>query len=108
MGRDGDPVPIPGSIRDLLRLVVQDLARGHAVLVEPVRMEVSVRQAADLLNVSHGYLANLLDTGVVPYIETSGRRRLRLREVVALKVLWSQECREGLRQLSELSQELGE
>ena len=108
VGPDGTSVSIPGSVQELLRHIVKIFVQGNAVLIEPVRMEVSCRQAADLLNVSHEYLTNLINIGVVRCTETNGRRRLQLGDIVALKGLRSRERKEGLRRLSEISQEADE
>ena len=60
------PHPTPSAFR-LLKNVLVEMACGHAVTMVPITPELTVQQAADLLNVSLPYLIGLLEEGKIPY-----------------------------------------
>jgi excisionase family DNA binding protein len=103
----GEAVVLPDTAYQLLRQVVQHLARDEAVSVIPISRELTTQQAADLLNVSRPYLIRLLDSGDIPYHRTGTHRRIQLNDLLAYKRERDAERREGLRQLTRTSQQLG-
>ncbi len=70
VGADGQRLDIPRSVYELLRQTVPILADGDAVALEFLGEQVTVQAAAEFLNVSEHYLAQLLETGEIP--STSG------------------------------------
>lgn len=107
VGPQGDSIELPQSVFYVLERVVQVLARGDAVTVVPVGKELTTQQAADLLNVSRQYLVRLLDQGRMPYTRTGKHRRLRIEDVLAFKEERDAKRRSALRDLSELTEDLG-
>ncbi|CAN5920174.1 hypothetical protein BH11MYX4_BH11MYX4_05390 [soil metagenome] len=69
--------------------------------------EVTTQQAADLLNVSRQYLVRLLDEGRIAFRRTGKHRRLRIEDVLAFKDKRDKDRSAGLRELSQLTEELG-
>ena len=69
------------SIR-LIVNVLTELAKGNAVIVDPVQAEVTTQQAADILNVRRSYLLNLLNENEIQYKQVGNRRRISLKDLL--------------------------
>jgi excisionase family DNA binding protein len=98
---------LPASVVRLLSEILAQMARGNAVTVVPVPSELTIYQAADLLNVSRPYVVGLLDRGEIPYREEGSDRRITLRDLVDYKRRDYAERRKILDEIAQLSQEMG-
>lgn len=105
IGPQGERIPLPSTIFYVLVRVAEVLAHGDAITVAPVGRELTTQQAANILNVSRQYLVRLLDGGQIPYRKLGKHRRLRIEDVLTYKESRDLARREGLRELSRLSQE---
>ncbi len=97
---------LPDIARQLLSRILDELARGHALLVVPVETDMTTNQAADFLNVSRPYLVRLLEAGQIPFHRVGTHRRLRLRDVKAYKERQDAESYAALVELQAQAQEL--
>jgi excisionase family DNA binding protein len=107
VGPNGETIALPESVFYVLERVAEVLARGDSITLVPVGREVTTQQAADLLNVSRQYLVRLLDEGRIAFRKTGKHRRLRIEDVLAFKATRDKDRRAGLRELSQMTQELG-
>lgn len=84
LGPDGEQVPLPMAIYQVLVDVVRDMREGKAVTIAPLSLRLTTQEAADLLGISRPTLVKLLNEHEIPYEQpSSGRhRRLRLRDVL--------------------------
>ena len=107
VGPDGNTLPLPAPVFQLLSHVVDVLARGDAITIVPVGKELTTQQAANVLNLSRQYLVRLLDEGRIPYTRTGKHRRLRVEDVIAFKQMRDRERRAKLDDLAQLSEDAG-
>jgi excisionase family DNA binding protein len=91
----------------LLQRVFEELAQGKAVDVVSLESELSTQQAADVLNVSRPFVVKLLDEGVLPHRLVGSHRRVMLKDVLEYREQTKRKRRAALRELTQLSQELG-
>ena len=70
-------------------------------------MEVSTQEAADLLNVSHPALMQMLDAGVLDFCMIGAERRIRVESLMAHKHKLNADRRSALAELSAYDQEIG-
>lgn len=103
----GDVIAMPEALARIVRSAARHLAQGEAVAVVPIQQELTTQQAADYMNVSRPYLIELLDRGDIPYHRVGTHRRIRFDDLMAYKCVRDGERREGLRQLTQMSQRLG-
>jgi len=74
----GQAIELPAiASRPLLEILTQ-MGQGNAVAIMPVSAELTIREAADILNVSNAYLIGLLTEGQIPF-RTAGTQRYILR-----------------------------
>jgi excisionase family DNA binding protein len=109
VGSDGEElVELSGPVAAALREVIEHMSRGAAVSIVPLHKELTTQQAADILNVSRQYLVRLLDRGEIPHHKVNRHRRIRFGELMEYKERRDARRREGLRKLTQLSQELNQ
>ncbi len=107
VGPEGEEIHIPEATFRILERVVELLARGDAITLVRVGKELTTQQAANILNVSRQYLVRLLDEGRIPFTKTGKHRRLRIEDVLEFKRERDRERRDGLDELTRMSEDAG-
>jgi len=69
-------IELPAAALRLLLDILAQMANGNAVQLTPIQAELTTQQAADLLDVSHPYLLELVATGEFPVHDVGGERRI--------------------------------
>lgn len=87
--------------------VLPEMAAGHGVLVRPPHAQVTMEEAADVLNVSRPCLASLLDAGQIPSQKVGTHRRIRLEDLLRYEEYIDRERRIALDALVKESDALG-
>lgn len=70
-------------------------------------MEVSTQEAAELLNVSHPALMQMIDAGLLNYCMVGTERRIRVESLMTHKHKLDSDRRSALAELSAYDQEIG-
>lgn len=104
---DGAVSAIPAAEYAVVRRVLEELARGHAVQLIAYPKELTTQQAADILNISRTYLIRLLHQGQMPFVRVGTHRRIKLEDVLAYRAQRSEQRRESLAAMAQTSQDLG-
>ena len=107
IGPDGEHLAFPEPVCDVLRRVIPYLLRGDGVAVVPYHRELTTRQAADLLSMSRQYVVTLCDRGELRCTKTGTHRRIAYADLIAYKRRRDTLRRDGLRELTRMSEELG-
>ena len=102
-----ETVQLPAPAMRLLREILDQMARGHAVTLAPVHAELTTRQAADLLQVSRTHLVQLLKDGKIPCRKVGSHRRVRTEDIIAYRRDTQSRRRDALNELTAYDQELG-
>ena len=82
VGPDGVPTPLPAEVHQALKAVVEAMAQGLAVSIEPHSTQLSVAEAADLLGMDRPRLVRLLDHGTIPFEHRGRQRVVMLADVI--------------------------
>lgn len=104
---DEESVQIPAQAVRLLWEILDQMARGNAVALTPVHVELTTRQAADLLQVSRTFLVRLLDEGQIPFRKVGSHRRVRTEDILAYRRDTESRRRDALDELTARDQKLG-
>jgi excisionase family DNA binding protein len=104
---EGKTLTLPASVVSLLQKILSEMAQGNAVGIVALEAELSTQQAADVLKVSRPFVVKLLDEGILPHRLVGTHRRVMLKDVLEYKEQSKRQSREALRELTQLSQEMG-
>ncbi|MGP4019489.1 helix-turn-helix domain-containing protein [Saccharopolyspora sp. 5N708] len=101
VGPDGNPTPLPDAVFDVLRVVVDVLARGMAITIAPHNTMLTTQEAADLLGISRPTLVRLLEGGEVPFEMRGRHRRVRLADLVEYQTRTRRDRERALGEMAE-------
>jgi len=79
---DGQEVPLPEPIVDVLAQVAEAMRAGLAVTIAPQHLALSTQEAADLLGISRMTVVRLLESGQIPFDRPGRHRRIRLTDLL--------------------------
>jgi excisionase family DNA binding protein len=106
-GNTSAEIVLPSMAAKMLHDLLVEIGRGNAVQLNSLEPEISVADAAELLNVSRPYVAKLIAEGTLSCRELHSRRLLALDEVMLYKSTTASKRLKALEELTALSQELG-
>ena len=82
---DGEELPLPKAVSELLHHLLAEMAKGNAVTLFPVHAELTTQEAADYLNVSRPYLIRLLEQGRIRFHLVGTHRRVKFSDLEAFR-----------------------
>lgn len=102
-----ETVSIPASAIRLLNDMLTQMAQGNAVALIPIHAELTIQQAADILNVSRPFLVEQLEKNAIPYRKVGTHRRILFKDLMDYKANMDRNRLQALEELSAQGQELG-
>ena len=81
----GENVHIPESILMVLRYSVAALASGQVIQLNVTPQDLTIEEAANLLNVSNSYLIKLLEQGQILSTNVGSDRRIKREDLLIYK-----------------------
>ncbi|MGK0716098.1 helix-turn-helix domain-containing protein [Leucobacter sp. W1153] len=103
---DGSELKMPEHVVRALRFTLHGLTQGN-LTVTSIPDVLTTTTAAKLLGVSRPTLRKLIDSGELPASKTGSHHKLRLEDVLALKVKRHEARRVALDALRQVDDELG-
>ncbi len=83
LGPDGEQVPLPDEVHEVLVKVVGAMREGKVITVVPRTQRLTTQEAADFLGVSRPTLVKLLEQGKIPYQQPGRHRRILFADLLA-------------------------
>ncbi|MEM8721417.1 MAG: helix-turn-helix domain-containing protein [Cyanobacteria bacterium P01_G01_bin.39] len=103
----GEEVVLSQSVNDALYKILEAVEAGIQVTVAPLDRDMSIAEAADILNVSSAYLEKLLDREEIPAKSVGSTRYINTKDILNYKINRDTTRRKGLRELTNFLQETG-
>ncbi len=103
----GAELALSEQVHDLLRQMLTGLARNRPIAIVPLDHELTPNQAADMLNVSRGYVLRRIAAGELPARMVGTHHRITLDDLLAYKQRSETEREQAMNELVALGQELG-
>lgn len=100
-------VKLPAIAARLLVRILDEMGRGNAVTLVPVRAELTTQEAADMLGISRPSLIQLLEEGKMEYRRVGTHRRVRFDALMKYRRQADAARRAALAELAAYDQELG-
>ena len=100
-------IELPSAAVRLLVELLNEMAKGNAVSLIPTHAELTTQQAADLINVSRGFLVRLLERQEIPHRKVGTHRRVLFSDLKAYENRTRRARSEALDELAAESQTLG-
>lgn len=95
-----EDIEVPQELYDVIRLIVDALSKGQAVVIEPLDAVLTTQQAADKMHISRPTLIKLLEAERIPYHTRGRHRRIRLADLLEYEQKEMQARRDDLDRLS--------
>ena len=100
-------IELPFAAVRLLIDLLNEMAEGNAVSLIPTNAELTTQQAADLINVSRGFLVKLLDNKEIQHRKVGTHRRVLFNDLKAYEERTKRARSNALDKLADESQSLG-
>ncbi len=97
---------VPASAFQGFLEVVELLALGHGVRIDPMDEELTTEEAARLAGVSRPHLVGLLEKGEIPFRKVGSRRRIRASDLAVYLEIRDRRRREGRVELDKFATQL--
>jgi len=85
VGKSGEPVAIPATVRTSLAEIARNMEAGKAVSLVAENHELTTQRAANILGVSRPFLVRLLEESKVPFHMVGSHRRVYLADLLTYK-----------------------
>lgn len=102
---NGQEIEIPTIAFSALLSMLAEFAHGNAVKIIPLRKNLTLHEAANLLNVSPQTVVKLCVSKQLRYSETDNRKTFAYYDVIDLKKRLQQDRLDALDELSRLDQQ---
>jgi excisionase family DNA binding protein len=99
-------IAIPESAFSMLVDILGQMAQGNAVRLVSLPPELTTQEAANILEVSHPYLVELLESGEIPSQIVETKRQVRYEDVLHYKNQIDEKRRQTLDELVAEAQNL--
>lgn len=100
VGKGGESVAIPPTVRTLLAEIARNMEAGKAVSVVAEHHELTTQRAANILGVSRPFLVRLLEEGKLAFHMVGSHRRVYLSDLLEYKTKRDRARHEAIKRLA--------
>ncbi|MCH8525488.1 MAG: helix-turn-helix domain-containing protein [Balneolales bacterium] len=80
---NGNQTALPEAIFQLLVHILNQMKRGHSIVLMPENETLTTQAAANMIGVSRQHLIDHLEAGRIPFHKVGTHRRVYLRDILA-------------------------
>ncbi|MDY6785409.1 MAG: helix-turn-helix domain-containing protein [Cyanobacteriota bacterium] len=99
-------IVIPADALQFVADILSQMAQGNAIALIPVRAELTIQEAADILNVSRPFVVKLIESGEIPCRKVGKHCRIRFADLMEYKQQSYIKQMQALDELAAQAQEL--
>lgn len=103
----GEEVVLSEAVYNTLYEVLEAMESGTEITVSPLNQNITVSEAAEILNVSSSYVNKLLDRGDISCVNSGTAKHINRRELLIYKEQRDIERRKALSEFTSSLQENG-
>lgn len=107
VGKAGESVAIPASLRTLLAEIARNMEAGKAVSVVAEHHELTTQRAANILGVSRPFLVRMLEDGKLAFHMVGSHRRVYLSGLLEYKTRRDRARHDAIKRLAREDVEAG-
>jgi excisionase family DNA binding protein len=107
LGPDGEQVPLPQEVYQVLVEVVEAMREGKVITLVPRTQRLTTQEAADFLGISRPTLVKLLQDGKIPFDQPGRHRRVLFTDLLAYQERLREHRRAALDRMTEDASEAG-
>jgi excisionase family DNA binding protein len=107
LGPDGEQVPLPEEVYQVLVEVVEAMREGKAITLVPRTQRLTTQEAADFLGISRPTLVKLLEDRKIPFDQPGRHRRILFTDLLAYTERQREDRRAALDRTTEDASEAG-
>lgn len=100
VGKGGESVAIPPTVRTLLAEIARNMEAGKAVSVVAEHHELTTQRAANILGVSRPFLVRMLEDGKLAFHMVGSHRRVYLSDLLEYKTKRDRARHEAIKRLA--------
>lgn len=100
-------IPLPEQVYEILRSILIDMAANRPIQLIPLAHELTTHQAAELLNVSRGFVLRLIKDRELTCRMVGTHRRIRLEDLLNYQARSLAASDKALEDLVAVEQEMG-
>ena len=100
-------IRIPAAALSLLQSILSEMGEGNAVTNLPLPVELTAREAAEIMGVPLPYLDKLLDAEEIPFRAVRSHRRIQYADLAAYMDKEKAARKEALKEMIAEAQRLG-
>ena len=107
VGKGGESMAIPPSIRTLIAEIARNMEAGKAVSVVAEHQELTTQRAANILGVSRPFLVRMVEDGKLAFHRVGSHRRVYLSDLLEYKTKRDRARHEAIKRLAREDVEAG-
>lgn len=100
VGKGGESVAIPPTVRTLLAEIARNMEAGKSVSVVAEHHELTTQRAANILGVSRPFLVRMLEDGKLAFHMVGSHRRVYLSDLLEYKAKRDRARHEAIKRLA--------
>lgn len=93
---------VPKIILDVLVKILAKTTLAHRIMSFPIPLEISIKDASNILNAPENHISQLLENKIIPYQKRDALKYMKLEDLLSYKKKQDMQSLNAMNELSEL------